>query len=86
MKRGFYTIGSLIILLIAAFIFVLVPIFSGGRTGTRLPPFGSYDGTEIRYEQSSDYDQQGIYKRMDRPETVRILCRAYGTRGVFRDL
>ena len=55
MKRGFYTIGSLIILLIAAFIFVLVPIFSGGRTGTRLPPFGSYDGTEIRYEQGSDF-------------------------------
>lgn len=55
MKRGVYTIGSLIILLIAAFIFVLVPIFAGGRGGSKLPPFGSYDGTEIRYEQGSDF-------------------------------
>ncbi len=55
MKRSVYTIGSLIILLIAALIFVLVPIFQGGRTGKRLPAFGKYDGTEIRYEQNSDY-------------------------------
>lgn len=55
MKRSVYTIGSLIILLIAAFIFVLVPIFQGGRTGNRLPVFGKYDGTEIRYEQNSDF-------------------------------
>lgn len=55
MKRSVYTIGSLIILLIAAFIFVLVPIFAGGRGGAKLPPFGSYDGTEIRYEQGSDF-------------------------------
>lgn len=54
MKRSFYTIGSLIILLIAAFVFVLVPIFAGGsgREG-RIPPFGSYDGSAIRYEQGS---------------------------------
>lgn len=55
MKKGVYTIGSLIILLIAAFIFVLVPIFAGGKKGNSLPPFGSYDGTEIRYEQGSDF-------------------------------
>ena len=55
MKRGVYTIGSLIILLIAAFVFVLVPIFAGGRGGSRMPPFGSYDGIEIRYEQNSDF-------------------------------
>ena len=55
MKRSAYTIGSLIILLIAAFIFVLVPIFSGGRKGQNLPAFGKYDGTEIRYEQGSDF-------------------------------
>ena len=55
MKRSVYTIGSLIILLIAAFIFVLVPIFAGGHKQTRLPAFGKYDGTEIRYEQNSDF-------------------------------
>ena len=55
MKRSVYTIGSLIILLIAAFIFVLVPIFQGGKTGKRLPAFGKYDGTEIRYEQDTDF-------------------------------
>ena len=55
MKRSVYTIGSLIILLIAALIFVLVPIFQGGRIGNRLPAFGKYDGTEIRYEQNTDF-------------------------------
>lgn len=55
MKKGVYTIGSLIILLIAALIFVLVPIFQGGRMGKSLPSFGKYDGTEIRYEQDTNY-------------------------------
>lgn len=55
MKRSVYTIGSLIILFIAAFIFVLVPIFAGGKLQQSLPPFGKYDGTEIRYEQNSDF-------------------------------
>lgn len=55
MKRSVYTIGSLIILLIAVFIFVLVPIFQGGKMGKRLPVFGKYDGTEIRYEQDTDF-------------------------------
>ena len=55
MKKGSYTIGSLIILLIAAFIFVLVPMFSGGRKGKQIPAFGKYDGTEIRYEQGTDF-------------------------------
>lgn len=55
MKRSFYTIGSLIILLIAAFVFVLVPIFAGGAKASTLPPFGSYDGKDIRYEQDSDF-------------------------------
>ena len=53
MKRSVYTIGSLIILLVAAAVFVLVPIFAAGRGGKRLPPFGKYAGTEIRYEQGS---------------------------------
>ena len=55
MKRSVYTIGSLIILLIAAFIFVLVPIFAGGKVTNNLPAFGKYDGTEIKYEQNSDF-------------------------------
>lgn len=56
MKRSFYTIGSLIILLIAAFVFVLVPIFAGGSGHENtIPPFGSYDGKNIRYEQGSDF-------------------------------
>lgn len=55
MKKSAYTIGSLIILLISAFIFVLVPMLSGGRRGKRIPPFGKYAGTEIRYEQGSDF-------------------------------
>ena len=55
MKRSVYTIGSLIILLIAAGIFVLVPIFSAGMGHKRLPAFGKYDGTEIRYEQGTDF-------------------------------
>ena len=41
MKRSVYTIGSLVILLIAAFIFVLVPIFSGGKAQKRMPAFGT---------------------------------------------
>lgn len=55
MKRSVYTIGSLIIILIAAGIFVLVPIFSAGMGHKRLPAFGKYDGTEIRYEQGTDF-------------------------------
>lgn len=55
MKRSVYTIGSLIILLIAAGIFVLVPIFSAGMGRKRIPAFGKYDGTEIRYEQGTDF-------------------------------
>ncbi|MGP1459485.1 MAG: peptidylprolyl isomerase [Treponema sp.] len=55
MKKSVYTIGSLIILLIAAAVFVLVPIFAAGRGNKRIPPFGKYAGTEIRYEQGSAF-------------------------------
>lgn len=55
MKRSFYTIGSLIILLIAAFVFVLVPVFTGRNPRGKIPAFGSYDGTEIRYEAGTDF-------------------------------
>ena len=55
MKRSFYTIGSLIILLISAIVFVLVPAMLGRGNNNKIPPFGKYDGTEIRYEQGSDF-------------------------------
>jgi hypothetical protein len=55
MKRSFYTIGSLIILLIAAFVFVLVPAMLGKSNPSKLPPFGKYDGKPIKYEQGSDF-------------------------------
>ncbi|MDE5899144.1 MAG: hypothetical protein K2H09_07790, partial [Treponemataceae bacterium] len=75
MKRSVYTIGSLIILLIAAFVFVLVPIFSGGRASKRIPPFGKYDGTEIRYEQGTDFTNYlslaaDSYKRQNEGQNV----------------
>ena len=55
MKKGFYTLGSLIILLIAAFVFVLVPVLSGQNSGATIPAFGKYEGTEIKYG-DSDFD------------------------------
>lgn len=55
MKRSFYTIGSLIILLISAIVFVLVPAMLGRGDKNKLPPFGKYDGKEIKYEQGSDF-------------------------------
>lgn len=55
MKRHFYTIGSVIVLLIAAFVFVLLPAMVGGSRGTKLPPFGKYNGKEIKYEQGTDF-------------------------------
>lgn len=71
MKRSIYTAGTVIFLLIAAGIFVLVPIFSAGIGGKRMPAFGKYDGTEIRYEQGSEFadyvsNYAENYKRMNR--------------------
>ena len=56
MKKTGYTIGSLIILLICAFVFVILPTFTGAssKQGNALV-FGNYDGKEIRYEQNSDF-------------------------------
>lgn len=56
MKRSVYAVASLIILLIAAFVFVLLPIFAGGQPHNNgIPAFGSFDGQQIRYEQGSDF-------------------------------
>lgn len=55
-KNSAYTIGSLIILLICAFVFVILPAFTGNAGNQeKIPAFGKYDGKEIRYEQGSDF-------------------------------
>ena len=55
MKKGIYSIGGIIILLIAAFIFVLVPAMAGGAGQKRLPAYGSYDGVPIKFEEGSEF-------------------------------
>lgn len=55
MKRSMYTVGSLIILLICAFVFVLVPAMAGSGKKQETISFGKYNGKEIRYEQDSDF-------------------------------
>lgn len=55
-KNAFYTIGTLIILLICAFVFVLLPVFSGNSVDpSNTPVFGKYNKKEIKYEQDSDF-------------------------------
>ncbi len=65
MKKTFYTVGSLIILLICAFVFVLVPAMVGGGKQPETPSIGKYNGKSIRYEQDSDFanlvNQYGQY-------------------------
>ena len=54
-KNTAYTIGSLIVLLICAFCFVVLPAFTGSEgQQNKLPPFGKYNKREITYEQDSD--------------------------------
>lgn len=57
MKKGFYSIGGIIILLIAAFIFVLVPALSGQAEVSRLPEYGKYNGVSIKFEEGSEFYQ-----------------------------
>lgn len=54
-KKGFYTVGSLIILLLAAGVFILIPLLSSVARSKRMPPLGSFAGKEIRYEPGSDF-------------------------------
>lgn len=55
MKKQFYTIGSVVILLLAAFIFVLLPAMVGnGRSYTKLS-FGSYNGKDVSYAPDTDF-------------------------------
>lgn len=55
MKKGLYSIGGIVILLIAAFIFVLVPALAGGTSANRLPAYGSYDGVPIKFEEGTEF-------------------------------
>jgi len=55
MKKTTYTIGAVIILLFSAFVFIAVPVFSGG-TKQETPVLGKYNGKEVRYEQGSDFN------------------------------
>lgn len=55
MKKGLYSIGGIIILLIAAFIFVLVPALAGGAGQNRLPAYGSYGGVPIKFEEGTEF-------------------------------
>lgn len=55
-KNTAYTIGSLIILLISAFCFIVLPAFTGTeQRQEELPAFGKYNGKEIKYAQGSDF-------------------------------
>lgn len=54
-KNSIYTIGSLVILLLCAFVFVILPAFTGSSENqSKIPAFGKYNGKSIRYEQDSD--------------------------------
>ena len=56
-KNTVYTLGSLIILLICAFCFVVLPAVEGrsSRAQGEIPAFGKYNGKEIKYEQGSEF-------------------------------
>ena len=55
MKKGFYTVGLVIVLLISAFAFILAPALVGRGSRDTLPPFGSYNGKKIKFEEGSDF-------------------------------
>lgn len=56
-KNTVYTLGSLIILLICAFCFVILPAVEGrtSRQQGGAPVFGTYKGKEIKYEQGTEF-------------------------------
>lgn len=55
-KNTLYTVGSLVVLLICAFCFVVLPAFTGqSQRQSDAPTFGKYNKKAIRYEQGSDF-------------------------------
>lgn len=59
MKKGFYSIGSIVILLIAAMIFVIVPALSGTAQNT-LPEYGKYNGKPIKYAEGTEFHDMAV--------------------------
>lgn len=57
MKKSVYSIGGIIILLFAAFVFVLVPALAGQSDANSLPEYGSYNGVPIRFEEGTEFYQ-----------------------------
>lgn len=56
MRKTIYTIGSIIVFVIAAFVFIALPAFSSkAQEREGFPPLGKYNGQEIKYEQDSDF-------------------------------
>ncbi|MCR5387485.1 MAG: peptidylprolyl isomerase [Treponema sp.] len=71
MKKSSYTIGSIIILLLAALVFVLVPALAGLADGAKLPPYAYYNSKPITFDDGSlfqkraqailqDYESRGV--------------------------
>ena len=61
-KNSVYTLGSLIILLICAFVFVILPAMTGSaERQQKAVEFGKYNGKAIRYEQNSDFSDAVTY-------------------------
>lgn len=61
-KNSVYTLGSLIILLICAFVFVILPAMTGSAEKQQAAvEFGKYNGKAIRYEQNSDFSDAVTY-------------------------
>ncbi|WP_027729269.1 peptidylprolyl isomerase [Treponema sp. C6A8] len=61
-KNSVYTLGSLIILLICAFVFVILPAMTGaGEKQQTVVEFGKYNGKAIRYEPNSDFSDAVSY-------------------------
>ena len=57
MKKSVYSIGGIIILLFAAFVFVLVPALAGQSDASKLPEYGSYNGVPIKFEEGTEFYQ-----------------------------
>ncbi len=55
MKKGFYTAGLIVVLAVSAFAFILAPALVGRGNRDTLPPFGSYNGKKIKFEEGSDF-------------------------------
>lgn len=58
MKKRFYSIGSIIILLLAAVTFVIIPAIVDNAGGRNYPDYGKFNGKSIRFEENSDFSNE----------------------------